>query len=71
MKIKLFGKKIEPACLYCRHGRANAEGDRVFCSKKGIVDAVGSCRAFDYDPIKRVPNKIKLENDLSEKDFEI
>lgn len=71
MKIKLFGKKIEPACLYCRFGRINGEGDRVFCSKKGIVDAIGSCRAFDYDPIKRVPKKVKLSSDLSEKDFEI
>ena len=71
MKIKLFGKKMEPACIYCRFGRVNGEGDRVFCSKKGIVDALGSCRAFDYDPIKRIPKKIKLENDLTEKDFEI
>lgn len=71
MKIKLFGNKIEPACLYCRFGRVNGEGDRVFCSKKGIVESTSSCRAFDYDPIKRVPKKVKLANDLTEKDFEI
>ncbi|MEE1280127.1 MAG: hypothetical protein UHH95_04775 [Oscillospiraceae bacterium] len=71
MKIKLFGKKVEPACLYCRHGRANGEGDRVFCSKKGIVSAVNSCRRFDYDPLKRVPKKAVLSTDLTEKDFEI
>lgn len=71
LKVKLFGKKIEPACLYCRHGRADSEGERVFCSKKGIVAAANSCRAFDYDPLKRIPKKIELSSDLTEKDFEI
>ena len=71
MKIKLFGKKIEPACIYCQYGRVNQEGDRVFCLKKGIVNAFGSCRAFLYDPLKRIPKKITLSNDLNEKDFEI
>ena len=71
MKIKLFGNKIEPACIHCRFGRVNYEGDTVFCSKKGIVSALSSCRKFNYDPLKRVPKKAVLTNDLTEKDFEI
>ena len=27
------------------------------CLKKGIVPAGGSCRAFRYDPLKRMPPK--------------
>ncbi len=71
MKIKLFGKKIDPACEHCKFGRKNADGDKVFCQKKGIVNSYDSCRAYKYDPLKRSPKKIKLQSDLSEKDFQI
>ena len=71
MKIKLFGKKIDPACIYCRYGKRNGEAEKVFCSKKGIVDIYFKCRKFDYDPLKRVPKKAELANDLSAEDFSL
>jgi len=52
----LFQKDIEPRCAYCKKGAQLGE-DRVMCLKKGIVSSVGSCRAFQYDPLKRVPPK--------------
>lgn len=52
----LFTKKIEPRCAYCQRGTALDE-EQVVCLKKGVVSAGGSCRAFRYDPLKRVPPK--------------
>ncbi len=52
----LFQKKIDPRCAYCRRGAPLADGT-VMCPKKGIVSAAGSCGAFRYDPMKRVPPK--------------
>jgi len=52
----LFTKKIEPRCAYCRRGTTlNAE--QVVCRKKGVVSVGEHCRAFQYDPLKRVPPK--------------
>lgn len=50
----LFQKSIEPRCAYCVRGSA-LEKDTVLCPKKGVVSAGGSCRAFQYDPLKRLP----------------
>ncbi len=52
--MRLFQKKIEPRCTYCAHGRALGE-DQVVCPKKGVMAAASHCRAFQYDPLKRVP----------------
>ena len=50
----LFEKDIEPRCAYCKRGSLLGE-DQVICLKRGIMSAAGSCRAFRYDPLKRVP----------------
>ena len=68
----LFRKDIEPRCAYCKKG--NALSDReVICVKRGIVAAEDSCRAFRYDPMKRVPPRpVKLNTEkLSAEDFMI
>jgi len=71
MKIRLFGSKIEPACMYCKYGKRNGDAEKVFCTKKGIVDIFHSCRKFSYDPLKRVPKKAILSNDLTADDFSL
>jgi len=71
LKINLFGNKVERACAHCKHGKKTANSESVFCPKKGVMSAYSSCRAYKYDPLKRVPKKIKLQSDLSEKDFSI
>lgn len=50
----LFSRDIEPRCAYCKHGAA-LDGERIVCIRKGIVSAGGRCRAFRYEPLKRVP----------------
>lgn len=50
----LFEKKMEPRCTYCQRS-APLDEENVLCIKKGIVPAHFHCRAFRYDPLKRVP----------------
>ena len=52
--MALFDKKIEPRCAYCARCRPLSP-EEMACPKKGVVPASGSCRAFRYDPLKRVP----------------
>ena len=68
----LFRRDIEPRCAYCAKG--NALNDReVICVKRGIVAAEDSCRAFRYDPMKRVPPRpAKLSTStLTDEDFKL
>ena len=71
---KYFGKAIEPKCEYCEHGKRASDGNKVLCTKKGMVDAGYHCPKFLYSPLKRVPVKQLervgwLEGDYEEKDF--
>ena len=50
----LFQKDIEPRCAYCQRGQQINERE-VACVKRGIVPVEHQCRAFQYDPLKRVP----------------
>lgn len=52
--MNLFQKSIEPHCAYCALGKALSE-DQIACPKKGVMSPGSSCRAFKYDPLKRVP----------------
>ena len=68
----LFRKDIEPRCGYCAKGSPINE-EEVICKRKGVVSADGSCGAFRYDPLKRVPPRpLKLDTQrLSQEDFQI
>ena len=68
----LFRKNIEPSCAYCRHGSRVGERE-VACVKRGVVPVEFHCRAFRYDPLKRVPPRpAALDTDrLEQKDFTI
>ncbi len=71
MKSKFFKNKVEPSCAYCKFGRVDSNEEKVFCQKKGITNVNDFCKAFSYDPLKRVPKAIVFSTDLTEKDFEI
>ena len=70
--MKLFQSSIEPRCAYCALGRA-LDLDQVVCPKKGVMSAGSSCRAFRYDPLKRVPARPARLNSfgLAEEDFKL
>ena len=50
----LFEKNMDPRCAYCQRC-APLDEESVMCIKKGVVQAGFHCRAFKYDPLKRVP----------------
>ena len=35
---KLLRKNIEPRCTYCAHGSPLADGERIACRKRGVVN---------------------------------
>lgn len=59
----LFDKKREPLCTYCEYYVPLSE-DNGFCEKKGPVEAGGHCRAFLYDPTRRIPPSALTEEEL-------
>ena len=70
--MRLFRKNIAPSCTYCQRGQQISETD-VMCVKRGIVPAEHHCRAFKYDPLKRVPPRpASLDTGkLKEEDFSL
>lgn len=54
----LFRKKIEGSCSYCQRC-TKLNDDQVLCIKRGVMPINGKCRAFRYDPCKRIPGKPK------------
>lgn len=54
----LFRKKIARFCSYCVHS-GKIDDTTYLCAKKGIVASCHKCRRFKYDPLKRVPTRIK------------
>ena len=70
--MKLFRKNMDPSCAYCTHGQQVNERE-VACVKRGIVPIGHHCRAFRYDPLKRVlPRPAVLDTEkLNEADFSL
>ncbi|MEA4813583.1 MAG: hypothetical protein VB112_01565 [Oscillospiraceae bacterium] len=68
----LFRKKIEPRCAYCEKGSRVGERE-VACIRHGVVPPEFYCRAFKYDPLKRVPPRpVRLKTDnLSPDNFKL
>ena len=70
--MALFQKQIEPRCAYCARSRTLSE-EQVVCGKKGVMSAGSHCRAFKYDPLKRVPPRpAKVDfGSLKDEDFSL
>jgi len=68
----LFDRKIEPCCSYCWYGTALGS-DEIICINRGIMDAIGSCAQFRYEPTKRVPRLIPnlKTTGFTEEDFSL
>lgn len=65
----LFRRDIEPRCLYCARA-VPLDDSHVACRKKGVVPREHACRAFRYDPLRRVPPKpAVIRGRFSDQDF--
>ena len=54
----LFRKKIEKSCSYCLRGTRLEDGS-ILCTRKGLRQEDTGCFWFRYDPLKRIPGKMK------------
>lgn len=65
----LFRKNIEPRCLYCTRA-ISLDQSHVACRKRGVVPKEHACRAFRYDPLRRIPPKpAVIRGHFSDEDF--
>ena len=70
VKKKLFGNQISADCSYCEHGVKSRDGS-YSCSQGRVLSFKGGCRAFRYDPLRRIPKtKPKLPS-YSPEDFSL
>ena len=70
MTKSLFDPHIVSACRYCTYGMASSDGQTILCPKKGVVTSGYSCRRFQYDPLKRKPQK-PVRQTFQQEDFTI
>lgn len=68
---KLYSKEISPKCLYCSYGRSVNDSKEILCKKTGVMQPDSCCKKFKYDPLKRVPERIKLKSDFNPEDFKL
>ena len=68
----MFDKNIEPNCAYCRYA-TDLGYDEYFCVRRGIMEGIGSCGRFRYEPTKRKPPSMPAlkESGFTEEDFSI
>lgn len=59
------------ACSVCRNGRPAPGGGQILCPKRGVVAPEDCCRAFRYDPLKRVPPRPVRPAAFSEEEFKL
>ena len=65
----LFRKNIEPHCLYCARA-IPFDQSHVACGKRAVVPKEHACRAFRYDPLRRIPPKpAVIRGHFSDEDF--
>ena len=43
----------------------------AICKKHGVTDKRDYCRSYKYDPLKRVPQTVKISDNYSDEDFKL
>ncbi len=66
-----FNKKLEKRCEYCVHGTRLQFENEIICKKHGVTATDDRCGKYKYDPLKRIPQRVKIVNDFNEEDFKI
>lgn len=45
--------------------------NEILCIKHGVTELRDSCRHYKYDPLKRVPERIKIADNYKPEDFSL
>ena len=67
----IFNKELPRSCKYCAFGKNSLFADEVLCIKRGVTNANDYCRHYKYDPLRRVPEKVKIANGYNPEDFSL
>ena len=71
MSSALFNIKLTKSCAWCIHGKSSEFCEEIFCKKHGVTTKIDACRHYKYDPLKRVPNRIKPSDNYNADDFKL
>ncbi|MBR3909550.1 MAG: hypothetical protein IKJ50_07525 [Clostridia bacterium] len=66
-----FNKNLQKSCSYCVHGRVLIGTNSAICKKHGVTDKRDYCRSYKYDPLKRVPQTVRISDNYSDEDFKL
>ena len=55
-QVRFFGNNIAPNCSWCVHASAHNTEE---CALHQCIDLSGKCADFDYDPLRREPQREK------------
>ena len=67
----LFRRNMEPNCAYCERGKRVGDTE-IECPKRSKVTLGESCKAFRYDPLKRIPPRpASLRRKFKAEDFSL
>ena len=69
MKALFRAKKYEPACALCLHGKTAPNGSSVLCTHRGVMRPDSCCKKYEYDPIKRSPQRTPLLPEFDPEQF--
>lgn len=67
----IFNKDLPHACSYCVYGRESLFSGEILCSKRGVTSVRDFCRKYKYDPLKRVPERVKISDNYKPEDFSL
>ncbi len=68
---RLFNKELPHSCKYCIHGKNSLFENEILCKKHGVTDPRDCCRSYKYDPIKRIPDRVKIADGYKPEDFSL
>lgn len=66
-----FNKELPRSCKYCAFGKDSLFGGEVLCKKRGVTSPTDYCRHYKYDPLRRVPEKVKIADGYKPEDFSL
>lgn len=67
----MFNKELPKACKYCVFGKGSLFSGEILCKKHGVTSVSDYCRHYKYDPLKRVPERVKIADGYKPEDFSL
>ena len=69
LKSLLRASSYKPACEFCSYGKPSPDGQNVLCSLRGVMRKQSCCKKYEYDPIKRRPERTPLLPEFDPEQF--